>query len=72
LIEHGQQRDEFSAFPNCGSPTHFRSGTSLRKPLLAERAGIPISAEEIGLRTFAQSARCRYPTWFCPTTSTGK
>src|SRR5215475_557849 len=54
------------------APMYFRSGTSLRKPSLAERAGIPISAEEIGSRIFARSAPCRYPNGFCPTTSTGQ
>ena len=71
-IEHGQQHDEFNAFPDYGNPYALRSDTSSRSLSSVGQAGIRTSATEIGLRTFARLARRRFRTGYCRTTSTAR
>jgi UDP-2,3-diacylglucosamine pyrophosphatase LpxH len=71
-IEHGQQRDEFNTFPDYGNPHALPVGYFTPKPSSAGQAGIRTSVGETGSRISARSARCRFPTGSCRTTSTAR
>jgi UDP-2,3-diacylglucosamine pyrophosphatase LpxH len=61
-IEHGQQRDEFNAFPAYGKLHALLWDISLPRLLLAGPAGVRTLARAIGSRIFAPWTRCRFPT----------
>jgi UDP-2,3-diacylglucosamine pyrophosphatase LpxH len=71
-IEHGQQRDEFNAFPDYGNPYALPVGYFITETSSAERAGILTSVREIGSKIFVRSARGRFRTRSCRTTSTAR